>query len=185
MYVTTDVVGVKNMPNPQTKNDFNVLILHETLWNKETVFPGQTDGNVAVESVKLKKLGYDMVFSGDNHKAFDIKVGGVQFHNLGAFTRNAVDLADQRPRFCVLYSDKSVESVYVGKTDVFDLTRSIDDKDHAGTKDEFSEALAGGFTHGDTFEGALERAIKSGKCGDLELTETQANILRDVGNNLE
>jgi len=167
-------------PTPHEKDVNNVLVLHKTLWCKENIFPGQVDGNVAVESVRLNELGYDVVFSGDNHIAFDVKTGGVQFHNIGAFTRNSVDLATQQPRFCALRADMSVESVYVGETDVFDIKRSDDDKSHGRSKDEFSEALAGGFDHGDTFEGALDKVIATGGCGDLELTPKQLNILRDV-----
>lgn len=158
----------------------NVLVMHKTLWHKEPVFPGQTEGNISVEAIRLKELGYDMVFSGDNHKSFDVIVGGVEFHNVGAFTRNSVDLADQQPRFCVLRSDMSVESILVGEKDVFDITRSDGDKEHANAKDEFSEALAGGFSRGDTFEGALEGVIASGRCGDLELTTKQLDVLRDI-----
>jgi len=172
-------------PEPFCKDDNNILILHKTLWHKQPVFPGQTEGNISVESIKLAALGYDIVFSGDNHKAFDVTLGGVRFYNLGALTRNSVDLADQQPRFCVLFSDMSVESFYVGNTDVFDLGRSTDDKSHAATKDEFSEALAGGFSQGDTFEGALDRVIGAGVCGDVELTDKQRGILRDIANDLE
>ena len=174
----------EDYPVPSNPNDQNVMILHKTMWYRESVFPGQTDGNVSVESIKLHELGYNTVFSGDNHKAFDVKLGGVQFHNIGAFTRNSVDLVNQQPRFCVLKSDMSVESIYVGNKDVFDLVRSTDDKSHSRSKDEFSEALAGGYDHGDTFEGAIDKAIGAGKCGDLELTAKQLNILRDVRANM-
>jgi uncharacterized protein (UPF0179 family) len=169
---------------PENPDANNILLWHNTLWHKKSVFPGQTEGNVEIESIKLSELGYKMVFSGDNHKAFDCKIGGVQFHNLGAFTRNAVDLADQQPRFCVLFSDGSVRSEYVGETDVFDTVRSTDNKSHEGAKDEFSLALAGGFNQGDTFEGALELTAKSGRCGDLELTATQLDVLRDTINHV-
>ena len=86
---------------PYNPEDYNILVLHKTLWHKQSVYPGQTEGNIEVESIKLAKLGYKTVFSGDNHKAFDVRVGGVDFHNLGAFTRNSVDLVNQQPRFCV------------------------------------------------------------------------------------
>ena len=174
----------EDYPIPSNFNDQNVMILHKTMWYRESVFPGQTDGNVSIESIKLHELGYDTVFSGDNHKAFDVKLGGVQFYNVGAFTRNSVDLVDQQPRFCVLREDMSVESVYVGNKDVFDLVRSTDDKSHAKSKDEFSEALAGGYDHGDTFEGAIDKAIGAGKYGDLELTPAQLSILCDVRANM-
>jgi hypothetical protein len=167
-------------PVPYNPEDHNILVLHKTLWHKQSVYPGQTEGNIEVESIKLAKLGYKTVFSGDNHKAFDVRVGGVDFHNLGAFTRNSVDLVNQQPRFCVLFSDLSVESRYVGEEYVFDIETSTDDKEHQNAKDEFSTALAGGFNQGDTFKGALEQVVAVRKCGDLELTDTQTALLTDI-----
>lgn len=167
-------------PEPYNPEDHNILVLHKTLWHKQSVYPGQTEGNIEVESIKLAKLGYKTVFSGDNHKAFDVRVGGVDFHNLGAFTRNSVDLANQQPRFCILFDDLSVESRYVGEEDVFDIETSTDDKKHQNAKDEFSTALAGGFNQGDTFKGALQQVVAVRKCGDLELTDTQTALLTDI-----
>jgi hypothetical protein len=167
-------------PVPYNPEDHNILVLHKTLWHKQSVYPGQTEGNIEVESIKLAKLGYKTVFSGDNHKAFDVRVGGVDFHNLGAFTRNSVDLANQQPRFCILFDDLSVESRYVGEEDVFDIETSTDDKEHQNAKDEFSMALAGGFNQGDTFKGALQQVVAVRKCGDLELTDTQTALLTDI-----
>lgn len=181
-----DIVSVygcgwgEEYPEPYNPEDHNILVLHKTLWHKQSVYPGQTEGNIEVESIKLAKLGYKTVFSGDNHKAFDVRVGGVDFHNLGAFTRNSVDLANQQPRFCVLFSDLSVESRYVGEEDVFDIETSTDDKGHQNAKDEFSMALAGGFNQGDTFKGALQQVVAVRKCGDLELTDTQTALLTDI-----
>jgi len=159
-----------------------VLVTHKTLWHRTPVYPGQTEGNVAVEAAKYKALGYDMVFSGDNHKTFDCAIGGVEFHNIGCMTRSDVRYRDQQPRFMVLFDDLSVESVYVGEKDVFDIERSDADKGRDNTKDGFSEALAGGFEHGLTFKGGLEKIAAEGKCGDLEFTETQRSILRDIIN---
>jgi len=171
-------------PKVKPAAKFNVLVTHKTLWHKKPVYPGQTEGNVSVESVKYHELGYNMVFSGDNHKAFDVTVGGVEFHNLGAFTRMSVDLKDQQPRFCVLFDDMSVESVFVGEKDVFDLDRSDADKGRESEKDGFSEALAGGFEYGSTFKGSLEKIVAEGKCGGLVLNEQQRNLLRDINNSI-
>ena len=132
--------------------------------------------------LRLHELGYKVVFSGDNHKAFDVRVGGVDFHNVGALTRRDVTLANQRPRYIVLYSDLTTESFYVGNDDVFDLGRSDADKTRDGDKDEFSAALAGGFSYDETFKGNLELAAKTGRIGDAELTEPQRRLLRDIIN---
>ena len=169
---------------PKMGNDGgkHILDLHKTLWNKTPVYPGQVEGNVIEEAKKLRELGYDMVFSGDNHKAFDVTVGGVEFHNIGAFTRQDVSLANQQPRFMVLFDDMSVESVYIGAKDVFDMGRSDADKGREDTKDGFSEALAGGFEYGATFKGSLETMEKSGKCGELVFTDPQRKLLRDIIN---
>lgn len=170
------------VPHNKGANHVNILVLHKTLWHKAPPYPGLSEGNVSAESVKLHDLGYSMVFSGDNHKAFDVTVGGVEFHNLGAFTRTNVLLADQKPRFCVLYEDLSVDTVYVGGTDVFDIGRSDADKGREDTKDGFSEALAGGFEYGMTFKQNLEHIVSVGKCADLVFNDQQKNLLRDIIN---
>ena len=173
-----------NIPIPTSHDRPNVLVLHKTLWSKTPIYPGQVEGNVAEEAKKLRALGYDMVFSGDNHKAFDVTIGGIEFHNIGAFTRQDVSLVNQQPRFMVLFGDMSVESVYVGEKDVFDMGRSDADKCREDTKDGFSEALAGGFEYGATFKGSLETMEKSGKCGELVFTENQRSLLRDIINSI-
>jgi hypothetical protein len=172
------------IPQPSHDTKLSVLVTHKTLWHNTPVFPGQTEGNVAVEAAKYKALGYDMVFSGDNHKAFDVTVGGVEFHNIGCFTRSDVRYKEQQPRFCVLFDDMSVENVFVGEKDVFELERSDADKGREDKKDEFSEALAGGFQYGDTFKAGLERIEKEGKCGELVFTENQRRLLRDIINSI-
>lgn len=170
------------IPKPFHRDANNVLVIHKTMWHTTPVYPGQTDGNVGAMAVRLHELGYKVVFSGDNHKAFDVRVGGVDFHNVGALTRRDVTLANQRPRYIVLYSDLTTESFYVGNDDVFDLGRSDADKTRDGDKDEFSAALAGGFSYDETFKGNLELAAKTGRVGDAELTEPQRRLLRDIIN---
>lgn len=169
-------------PPPENPSAHNILVTHRTLWHRTPVYPGQTEGNVAVEAAKYKALGYDMVFSGDNHKAFDCDVGGVHFHNIGCLTRSDIRYKGQRPRFMVLFDDLSVESVYVGEENVFEEERSDADKGRDSKKDEFSEALAGGFDRSVSFKPALEEIAATGKCNDLEFTETQRNLLRDIIN---
>lgn len=160
----------------------NILVTHKTLWHHKPVYPGQTEGNVSVEAPKFKALGYDMVFSGDNHRQFDVEIGGVEIHNIGCLTRNDVSYKDQQPRFMVLFDDMSVESVYVGEKDVFELERSDADKGREDKKDEFSEALAGGFEYGNTFKGSLEKIAAEGRCGEATLTGVQRSVLRDIIN---
>ena len=88
----------EEIPTPLDKDANNVLVIHKTMWHTTPVYPGQTEGNVGAMAVRLHELGYKVVFSGDNHKAFDVRVGGVDFHNVGALTRRDVTLANQRPR---------------------------------------------------------------------------------------
>lgn len=170
------------LPVPHDPAADNVLVWHYGLWHKKPIYPGQTEGNVEKEAKRLYELGYKIVFSGDNHRAFDVEVGGVRFYNLGAFTRDDVSLADQQSRFCVLYDDMSVESVYVGEKDVFEIDRSDADKGREDKRDGFSEALAGGFEYGSTFKGSLETIARAGVCGDLTLNDKQKDLLHDIIN---
>ena len=162
----------------------NILVTHRTLWHKTPVYPGMTEGNVAVEASVFKKIGFSYVFSGDNHKAFDVEVDGVKIFNVGAFTRMSVDIATQQPRFCVLFNDGSVESVYVGKEGVFDLELSDADKGRKKERDEFSESLASGFVHQVTFREKLAEVASTGVCGDMVLNGVQCSLLRDVINEI-
>ncbi len=165
---------------PDEKDDLNILLIHKGLWRGESPYPGAEDGNVAGFSVELKELGYDIVFSGDYHKAWDARVGGVDFYNIGCFTRRDVTYADQKPRFCVLYDDGTVESVYVGEDDVFDVERSDSSKERKAVRDEFSTALALTYESKTTIQDILKNVIATKQCNDLVINERQSDMLRDV-----
>ncbi len=167
-------------PEPNDKDAFNILLWHKGLWRGKSPYPGAEGGNVETLSVKLHEMGYDMVFSGDYHEAWDAKVGGVEFYNLGCFSRRDIRYAKQQPRFCVLFDDLTVESIYVGDTDVFDTNRSEADKQRDIVKDEFSTALALTYKTDVTIRGALTDIVRSGKCNDIELNKNQLDMLRDV-----
>ena len=181
--VTTKVYGCgydEEPPEPHNKTNFNILLWHKGLWCGKSPYPNAPDGNVESISVGLADMGYKMVFSGDYHEAWSKRVGGVEFHNLGCFTRRSVKYANQQPRFCVLFDDLTVESIYVGETDVFDIDRSLSDKNRVITKDAFSTALALTYKTDVTIRGAIENIVKSGMCNDIKLNEAQLNMLRDV-----
>jgi len=170
------------IPEPTDALGANILVAHKTLWCKTPPYPGLKNGNVMEFGAKAAKLGYSIVFSGDNHKAFDAETSGVRFYNLGCFTRDDVRYRDQRPRYCVLFDDLSVESVFVGEEDVFEIGRSDADKGRDDRNDEFSAALAGGFERGATFKSSLSDVAEAGRCGGVELTGRQTGILKDVIN---
>ena len=168
-------------PEPCDKNAHNILLCHRSLWFSTPMFPGQTDGNVYAEAKKLHQLGYSQVFSGDNHVQFDCEIDGVEFHNLGAFSRRDIRLAKQIPRMLVLNDDFTVYSIpLTDDTPVFDSVNSEADKARADKKDEFSISLSQGFDHSDTFKGRLETIAGTGKAGEAELNEKQKEILKDV-----
>ena len=129
----------------------------------------------------MRQLGYSQVFSGDNHVQFDCEIDGVEFHNLGAFSRRDIRLAAQIPRMLILNKDYTVYSVPLVKdTPVFDKLNSDADKARADKKDEFSISLSRGFEHSDTFKGRLEAVAETGKAGEKELNKNQKEILKDV-----
>lgn len=43
-------------PVPYMAEQNNILVLHKTLWHKQSVYLSQTEGNIEVESIKLAKL---------------------------------------------------------------------------------------------------------------------------------
>lgn len=168
-----------DVPEPTIKKDHNILLWHKGLWRGKDPYPGAKDGNVESISVQLKELGYDIVFAGDYHKQWDARIGGVQFYNLGCFVRKKVN-ENELPRFCVLYDDLSVESVYVGEKDVFDIVGSDSDKARGDVKDEFSDALVMGYKSTNTIDDVIDNIINSGKCNEIVLTDRQLAMLRDM-----
>lgn len=168
-----------DVPEPDDKDGFNILLWHKGLWKGKSPYPGATGGNVEGLSVKLADLGYKMVFAGDYHKQWDAKIGGVHFYNLGCFTRRKTN-ETETPRFCILYDDLSVESVHVGEDDVFLSEESEFEKDRTLLKDAFSDALSKSHEGSLTIFEVLDSIITLGKCNDLELSNTQLDMLKDV-----
>lgn len=80
-------------PKPVTINNIELLVWHVMTW-QGTTFPGDTSS--PARSL-LKKLPYELILTGHNHKAFVEEFGRRVLVNPGAITRQSIDQADFKP----------------------------------------------------------------------------------------
>lgn len=82
-----------------------VALLHQYVWAQGRCYPGAPE---EAHVGKLSTEGWDVVFCGDNHKAFHAETGGVTVVNCGGFMRRKSDEIDREPSMWLLRSDGSV-----------------------------------------------------------------------------
>lgn len=96
----------EQIPEVYSKNDFNVLLIHKLISNKD-----YWNGHVGYDDAKtfLKKhKEYDIIFSGDNHKSFIVEDKGRYLVNCGSMMRSNIDQADHKP-MCVIFDTDTKE----------------------------------------------------------------------------
>ncbi len=89
-----------------------VAVRHVLTWHKEKPFPDCKTSNA--RSLLKKMSDFDLILTGDNHKAFVVEKEGRLLVNPGSFTRIRSDQIDFKPRVYLWYSDdNSIERIYV------------------------------------------------------------------------
>jgi DNA repair exonuclease SbcCD nuclease subunit len=97
----------------------DVAVTHEFVWTDKTGYPGAKP-KAHLDSFRERATGYDLVICGDNHKPFKVTKQTPMIVNCGSLMRLTIDQLDYRPRIWYLYSDNTVEPVYLDTTeDVF------------------------------------------------------------------
>lgn len=79
-----------------------VLLMHKTVYLDEKPFPDAT-GDVRVLIKKPKYQQYDIVITGDNHKAFTYRYGNTLWVNCGCLYRTKSNEKEYVPQFYVFY----------------------------------------------------------------------------------
>lgn len=107
LYITAFPWGHKITPS-EKKDQPNIAVIHEYIWHdKATSYPGAPEDNKLTKGRK-DLAGYDVAVFGDNHKAFDVKMGDCHVVNCGGFMRRNADQIDYQPRAGLLYEDGSI-----------------------------------------------------------------------------
>ena len=115
--VTTCSWGEKPKKLTFAENTVNILVLHKTVWYKECPFPG-AKGNITT-LLKLPEYSqFDVIISGDNHKAFKVRKGKTLWVNCGCMYRTSTTERDYIPSFWVFYWSKVKGRVIVRRKSV-------------------------------------------------------------------
>lgn len=105
------------IPEP-IKDKFNVLIIHTGISEKPLHFDTKERWHTAKDF--LKDYGFQLVFSGHNHKRFkeSYRTGSRRLYNCGSVCRSSVDQFDHEPYIYIFDSDtREVEEIPVPITD--------------------------------------------------------------------
>jgi hypothetical protein len=145
---------------PEIKTEgFNILLVHKMILGKEKedweIEKGYSDGEEF-----LKKHKFDLIVSGDNHKAHTASVKSVKgmryLFNSGSLMRMTTKQIRHRPRFYVLDTDTSTfETVYLpieASENVFNLEDKVKSDEETEEMRVFMTQLAEHKTIGFNFE---------------------------------
>ena len=139
-----------------------ILVYHIMTWHKIPPYPGCSSGNAKKLMSDFPEM--DIIVTGDNHEPFVVKSNGGVLINPGSLMRRTADQYDHEPRVYLLYSDKTVEAVYL-PINLEAVSR--DHLDKAQERDErieaFIEALSQDWTITLSFEENLERFFEKNK----------------------
>lgn len=143
-----------------------IMVWHHMVWQGRRPFPNCTDPSAY--AILKKYENYDLILTGDNHKAFVENYEGRILVNPGSLTRQAADQIDFRPRI-YLYDARTntVEPVYL-PIDENAVTRSHIEKTEERDQriSAFIERLGGEWQAEMSFEANLEAFFKVNKTSE-------------------
>jgi len=98
----------KEVPKIQNKNKFNILITHRMIINDEKIWFGQKE--YTLSNHLLKKSGFDLIVSGDNHTSFllEDKKTNTKLINCGSLMRARADQLNHKPICYIVDSDSNI-----------------------------------------------------------------------------
>ena len=82
------------IPEPDPNYAFNILVIHKMIVERK-LWEEQEDFEYG--ELFLAKYKYDLIVSGDNHKAFHMSLGKRYLFNCGSLMRSSIDQADHNP----------------------------------------------------------------------------------------
>lgn len=101
----------KPVPKIQDKDKLNILITHRMIV-ADKLWAGQEDYEVA--GTFLRRYGYDLVVSGDNHTSFLHRWKDRILINCGSLMRSRIDQARHRPSVFIYDTDsREIEEVFI------------------------------------------------------------------------
>lgn len=113
------------IPKPVKSAGVNVLVIHRMFipTRKEKLYPGQ---KALSADTFLKKHGFDIIISGDNHNHFYFQSGNRIFFNGGSLMRSGADQLGHCPQYLELNTERLGYEIHEIKIkpakEVFDLS---------------------------------------------------------------
>jgi len=140
-----------------------ILVWHHMVWQGKRLWPGQTDPSAIAVLKKYKD--YDLILTGDNHKAFVESHEGRILVNPGSLSRQSADQEDFLPRVYLYYANtNTVEPVYIPvANDAVSRAHIERDEERNGRISAFIEKLDGEWQAGMSFEANLKEFFSSNK----------------------
>ena len=139
----------------------NILVWHHMIWQGKRLWPGQTDPSAI--AVLKKYPEYDLILTGDNHKAFTETHDGRLLVNPGSLTRQAADQIDFEPRVYLYYADENrVEAVRIPISEDAVTRVHLDRSDARDDRiSSFITKIGGDWKAGMSFEDNLEQFFQT------------------------
>lgn len=132
----------QEIPEPVSKDTFNILIMHRLVSPKELWF-GQE--GITYSSNLIRELKYDLIVTGDNHKTFTERYRKRVLANPGSLMRKKSDQMDHKPCFMVFDTETlDLETVYIPVEpieDVMDIEALVEEKVETEELNRFVDAL--------------------------------------------
>lgn len=100
------------IPKIKDKGCFNILVIHKMVTDGGPEWYGQTEYTNAKKL--LKKTGFDLIVSGDNHRPFVVKYKKQTLINPGSIVRQKANELDVKPRVYLFDTEtRKVKKVYI------------------------------------------------------------------------
>lgn len=139
-----DIYGAPwNAPIPKisNKNRYNILVTHRLVSDVQN-WPGM---NYDSPGSLLRKTGFDLIVSGDNHKWVEYSENGKILINCGSLMRSKIDQVGHEPSFYILDTEtkefRRVLIPIVSPEEVFDLEKTKAEKEKDQKNLKLIEAL--------------------------------------------
>jgi len=168
---STSVYGAswgESLPNKSKThrpNGHRMLVAHVTTYNKVLPFPGCVAGNARSLLAKLPQ--FDLILTGDNHKAFTVQFKGRWLVNPGSLFRTTADQVNYRPRIYLWYEeDNSIKKVYMPIDDGVITREHIEKtKEHKDRMNSFIIRMKQDFEVGLSFKKNMKQFLNENKVG--------------------
>lgn len=142
----TDIYGMnwgEEIPKIENPDNLNILVAHMMVIKDDKLWEKQEGHTMA--RVLLRKTGFDLIITGDNHQFFTDALGDRYLLNMGSLMRSKIDQIHHTPSVAVYDTeDKSfhVEEIPVKPyEEVFRVEEALQEKEKSENLEAFIEKL--------------------------------------------